>query len=214
MADKKTILLLGLPASGKTTYVAALWHAVQNSLPHTGMTLETTPSTSEYLNKISGSWLRGEPVPRTKIGSTNLASMLLKDRATSSLIDFMFPDQAGEIFESLWSDRTYPQGFEKLIRDASGILLFLHPEYIEEPGRIDQANTLLKEIDPGAIAEPDVSQLKPWGPHLAPTQVKIVGLLQELLELRKSRPHTNERIHVALIISAWDLVQDQEPSVT
>jgi hypothetical protein len=138
-------------------------------------------------------------------------------------VEVVFPDVSGESFVRQWVDRVWRDSYERLVDSTSGVLVFVHPERLESGTRIDQAASILAELElsgPGGLSgtdettgesqvsddHADAGHTEPWDPEHSPTQVVLVDLLQNLLDRHPSRTG----LPVAVIISAWDLVQNEE----
>lgn len=200
----KDIVLMGLPATGKTSFLAALWYLVQHSQVVSSLRLEKLEGDSKYLNQISKAWAAYEPVPHTRIDSETVVSMLLEDVRTNQTLKLSFPDLSGESFTLQWTLRQFTQGYDAFLRSASGGILFISPLQYLKPIRIDQANPLIEEILCGEQKQEPLQDrsapLKPWNPERTPTQVQLVDLLQFIL----GRDYFAPPFRLAVVISAWD----------
>ena len=87
-----------------------------------------------------------KPVPRNKADSEKAVSMLLKSRETGHVGRLSFPDLSGEAFRSQWTERELPISYDRSLRDATGGVLFVHPDNIIKPFRIDTVNAVLENI--------------------------------------------------------------------
>lgn len=59
-------LMIGLPQTGKTTFLAALWHVVKNLHEVPGaLSLKKLQGDQEHLNRICDNWLEFKQVART-----------------------------------------------------------------------------------------------------------------------------------------------------
>ena len=65
-ADFK-LLMIGLRGSGKTTYLAALWHYLEFAEVEDQLKLPQLQSDRDYLNSIRNNWLALKPVGRTSL---------------------------------------------------------------------------------------------------------------------------------------------------
>ena len=204
MTATKNIVLMGLPATGKTSFLAALWYLVQHSQIASSLRLEKLEGDSKYLNQISKAWAAYEPVPHTRIDSETVVSMLLKDVRTNQTLKLSFPDLSGESFTLQWTMRQFTQGYDAFLRSASGGILFISPLRYLKPIRIDQANPLIEEILGGQQTQEPLQDrsapLKPWNPERTPTQVQLV----ELLQFISGRDYFDPPFRLAVVISAWD----------
>jgi hypothetical protein len=199
------LLLLGLRGSGKTSYLAALWHLVEaGELPASFTSVQLQPD-REYLNRIRDNWLRFEEVGRTPLGGQETLSLLLRDTATGALVDLNVPDLSGESFRLQWTLRKATRHYVDFANQSSAALLFVHPEELRRSKLIPPkyAPAEGSEIQMPESSSDAGSQAKAWSPELTPTQVQLVEILQFAAMLRS--PQKNGRI--AVIVSAWDLVK-------
>ena len=140
-------LLIGLPSTGKTTFLAAFWHVVETGEIPGSLLLQKLQGDWSHLNLVRDEWLRCEPLIRTvQLGDT-MVSMRLNNPSISNVTEVFFPDMAGETFNLHWLDRQWDKDFDDLVREASGVLLFIHPQHVNEPIRIYEANKLVDELD-------------------------------------------------------------------
>ena len=196
-------LVVGLHDSGKTTFIAALWHVVISGEIGSALQLHALDGDRTHLNRIREAWLRCDPVPRTSQQAEAHVRMLLMD-ADNRVSEVWFPDMSGESFRDQWVDRHWSAAYDKLVEQADSVLIFVHPERIVEPLRIAVVNALA-----GGIADPQSSSSqpvpvtpRPWDAKQAATQVQLVELLQ-LLQWRKP----GQGWAISMIVSAWDLIR-------
>jgi hypothetical protein len=123
------------------------------------------------------------------------------------LADFelAIPDLSGEAFELQITERRLSRHHDELVQKSTGVMLFIHPDDVKKGTRISIGDEVAVSIGAAAHRPTDegASGLVPWSVEGLPTQVKLVELLQFILE-RVSR-----RLRVAVIISAWDLIESQ-----
>jgi hypothetical protein len=199
------LLLIGLPGTGKTSYLAALWYMVNQSNVDCRLKLAKLDGNSKYLNNIRDAWLEYRPVPRNSLDSETVVSMALEDRETGLPLGLSFPDLSGESFRLQWTKRELTSGYDEQLRKASGGILFVHPNGIVKPHRIDTLNAL---VDALGVAGPeedvrgDNVLLKQWDIEKAPTQVQLV----ELLQFISNREYFRAPFRLAILVSAWDVV--------
>lgn len=195
-------VMIGLPATGKTSFLAALWYLVQHGEVEHRLTIERMEGDSKHLNQISNSWASFEVVPRTPTGTERTVSMILNDTADKKTITLTFPDLSGESFMSQWVDRHFTANYDEFLRESVGGVLFISPLNYHKPVRIASAIPLLKEM--GAAGQSnggnDDDAPIPWDPIQAPTQVQLV----ELLQFIAGREYFKPPFRLALVVSAWD----------
>ena len=203
-------LIIGLPATGKTTFLAALWHVVYEKEIQGALQLKELPELRDHLNKICEKWIDCYPIERTKVGFEKTVSMKLVDTKTSTEVEVFFPDMSGETFLNHLKDRQWSKDYDDFVREADGILLFVHPEKITEPILIDQVLPLIEELEPeaGNTIIGDTNEEAPWTVEKVPSQV----LLVEILQFYVNNPHLYRIERVGVVISAWDLVMKHEQS--
>ncbi|BBU06976.1 TRAFAC clade GTPase domain-containing protein [Aeromonas salmonicida] len=210
-----SFVIMGLPASGKTTFLAALWHLVESGETECRLVMDHYRGDFTYLNNIADAWRNFKKVPRTsQIGDTDV-TIYLHDRVTGARGTALFPDLAGEIFDLQVEERRCRPEFVVQADADDGILFFVNAD-VKEDGlsivdlnaRLPQevAATVLAGESPQALGGVNASAVAPeWEPKLLPAQVRIVQLLSDLLR----PPFTYRTRKLALLISAWDLVRDQ-----
>ena len=197
MSDNERVLVCGLPGSGKTTYIGALWHSISSNEVETSLVYDGLPDDREYLNMLSTKWLQCEEMEHTRIEENKQPEM--KFRIEEDRLSITFPDHSGEIWSNLWENRHYPKHLTTLTSETIGILLFVHADTIKHPisvvDIVEQAVALGEKLDP--------KQEKQYSPDLAPTQVQLVDILQ----LLAAEPFNLQRKRLSIILSAWDLVE-------
>lgn len=194
-------LLLGLPSSGKTTFVAAFWHVIQAKEIETVLELAALEGDRAQLNRISEQWANGERLDRTTLTAENFFAMRLVDRAGGEPVTLVLPDMSGESFAAHWRDRQWPTDYGERVSRCAGAMLVIHPEQVRDPMRIDHADPLAEELGAEAEAAAPADETVPWSPDIAATQAQLV----ELLQLHREHAQTSQ-LRVAVVISAWDLI--------
>jgi len=201
-------LVIGLPEAGKTTFLAALWHIADTGDVPGALRAPRDVADQQHLNAIRDRWLTVEPTPRTRRGAEKRVSMLLeKDDKTS--IEVLFPDMSGESFLEHWKHRAWPASYQEMVQNASGLLVFIHPEKLIPSPRIDEGNAALKALEaldpgrPATLPKPESVEEALWDPERSPTEVVLVDLLQ-FVDTARTRVSP---LPVAVVISAWDRIE-------
>lgn len=193
--SRKKILLCGLPESGKTTFLAALWYLLtSNDAVKTELSLGSFPINRKYLNRLAEKWCRFIKIDRTITGEVQEVILHLKDETSD--VDLHMPDMSGETWSTLWATRMCAPHVAEWSQSALGIMLFMHADKINLPIDIISRNESAKVLGEPPIA----SDFAPWAPENSPTQVVLVDILQ-LLTLP---PLGRRGRKLAVIISAWD----------
>ncbi len=205
-----TVLLLGLPDAGKTTFLAALWHVVHSKEVSGSLSLKTLEGDRDHLNAICEKWRRFEQMERTHPSSEKFVRMRLIAGSNSPGVQLVVPDMAGDSFEGFLEGRQWPTEFDEFVQGVEGFLLFVHPDRVREPVTINETASALEALGGGEVdAENHPTSVEPYEPRVMnPTQVKLVDLIQ-LIAGRRPTPRS---YRVAVIISAWDVVKDTDES--
>ena len=198
----KTILIAGLPESGKTTFLAAFYHAVEGDVSGKRLRLVHLPRVRSYLEAIRYSWLSLEAQSRTLVPTVDDNRMTLSRPTNDHPFELLFPDLKGEIYQQMLEKRTWSGEFEDLITRVSSLALFINPDLVRPTPTIQEVNELAKEIVDEEPPETS-STPEPWDYARASTDVHLVDLLQLLLGGRTWR----RMDRLAVIVSAWDLVR-------
>jgi hypothetical protein len=212
--EVKKLLIAGLPGSGKTTFLAALWHVVESEEVEDSLVISEVHGVRDHLNLIREQWLNCQELERTKISAEKLVSFRLRDRTNNKVVEVTLPDLSGETFRHQWESRQWTAEFDALASQSSGVALFIHPRTVIEPTRIDSGTAAMMDaLSPESVAlsrgdAPGTNSelaINPWSATETCTQVKLVEILQFL----KNRAFVGLPLPVAIVISAWDLIKDE-----
>src|SRR5437660_6881619 len=113
-------LIIGLPESGKTTFLAALWNVVTSREVDGSLRLVKLDGDRKHLNKIRKAWLEYRKVGRTVPTTEEVVSMKLGLPRDDRLVELVFPDMSGESFRQQWVDRKWTKEYDELVSEASG----------------------------------------------------------------------------------------------
>jgi energy-coupling factor transporter ATP-binding protein EcfA2 len=195
------LLFIGLPGSGKTTFLAALWHVLSDRSSATTLKLTKLSGDRTYLNQITKEWRECSQVPRTNLQSEQVVVLHLAGDGFGSF-DLSIPDLAGEAFKQQLTDRRISRRHDALVQAATGVMLFLHPD-VQKGTQLTLARQLEATLPGGQNGDTSATNTgqNAWSPDLLPHQAKLVELLQFLLE------RTQRKLRVAVVVSAWDLVE-------
>ncbi|MDB6027360.1 MAG: hypothetical protein JWM68_3583 [Verrucomicrobiales bacterium] len=198
------ILLLGLPNTGKTSFLAALWYMVTQKNVECRLVFEKLDGDNKYLNQVRDAWLGYKPVPRNQLDVEKIPSMHLRNRATGKAVTLSLPDLSGESFKLQWTKRQFTIGYDKLLRESKSGAIFINPDGMRKPYRIDQVTSSA----PSEQTSPHILPLphKRWDIEETPTQVQLV----ELLQFISSRDYFQAPFRLAIIVSAWDLLMEMK----
>lgn len=201
---ENSVVICGLPASGKTTFLAALWHIVfERANPNALLKFDSLRDGDHaHLNAIMRRWQQAKEQIHTERSSGKVVSMNLKD-GNGRKVRVTFSDLSGESYQQMWEQRECDPQLADLLGNAQGILLFVHADRIKPPIGVAETTAQAAALGGGKAPEPSVSET--WHPKDAPTAVQVVEMLQMLRcdALRAPARRT------AIVLSAWDKVQDE-----
>lgn len=194
MTVEANVSVIGLPGSGKTTFLAALWHMVREDGAVTALQFDSmSKGNFEHLNALAKRWREGSIQERTQESGMKKVAMRLKDDAGRST-ELSFPDVAGEEFSRMWEERELDEPTAATLH-ANGIVLLVNADRIQLPAWILDRNAVAQGM--GLPVGGDVVE---WSADLAPTQVQVVELLQMLMS---DELGIGPR-RLAVMLSAWD----------
>lgn len=205
MSNSTDLLFVGLPRSGKTTYLAALWHVLDDQSSATKLKRNQNSVDRTYFNLIAEAWRACTPVPRTALQTDDTTVTLHLEGDGFGEFTLTVPDLGGETFEQQIEHRKMSATHSALFREASGVILFVHPD-VQKGTQISEQDQITASIggatETVSSANEPANVVAPWKVEMLPTQAKLVELLQFLLDL------VRQRLRVAVVVSAWDLVSD------
>ena len=194
MSDR-SVVVMGLPGSGKTTFLAALWHLVSEGEISSKLKYESLRSGDpEHLNEIARRWREARKQERTSVSGDKIVSMILKAEGGAPQT-VTFPDLAGEAFSQMWERRECDEAVVPWLKNP-GVLLFVHADKIKVPKWVIDEKLLMEEMG----IEREEENVVDWSPGVAPTQVQLTDLLESM---QSTALDVGPR-RLAIILSAWD----------
>lgn len=201
MTNGTHISIIGLPASGKTTFLAALWHMVREPGAVTKLRFASlSKGNYEHLNTLAKLWRSGKTQQRTQTSGMKTVVMTLKN-AQEDEVEISFPDIPGEEFSRMWEKREIDEGAKETLT-APAIVLIVNGDTIKPPAWVNERNRIAKV----AALQHAPTETADYSADLAPTQVKILSLLQFLMS---GELNIGPR-RLAILISAWDKVEGEQ----
>ncbi|WP_371184519.1 TRAFAC clade GTPase domain-containing protein [Xanthomonas sacchari] len=204
MADigkhRASISIIGLPGSGKTTFLAALWELVNERRVTKLLAFDSIGDNDHtYLRRIVTVWRRATEQARTSLTGLSAVKMNLKDSA-GKVVEIAVPDAPGEDFRAMWEDRELGRVLGDSLADGN-IMLLLNGDKVKAPAWVTERAAQRK-----ATGKQKAETLpRDWHPSLAPTQVQLVDLLQ----LISHAPVGPSGRKIVVMISAWDKVEGE-----
>lgn len=203
--EEKSILLMGLPSSGKSTFIAAFWYFLNNSAKEQLLKVDTlADSEHEYLNSISQNWLSYTPVSRTRNSNGENIKIRLKHSKNNQSIALDIPDFSGETFKSHFDNREWTKDYHTLLNTINGIILFINPnDENNTPTLISDANESARVLGDTLPLSNEGIKFNSYIPEYSCSQVRLV---EELQFINHHKPNIIP-LKVAIIISAWDEIE-------
>lgn len=205
MVEPKTqvvpISIVGLPESGKTTFLAALWELVNEKRVSKVLSLHSIGDNDySYLRKIVRVWRSANEQVRTRLTGLGSVRMNLQDSA-GRVAQVVIPDVPGEEFRAMWEDRELGSWLGSSLA-IGNIMLLLNGDKVKAPAWVSE-----RMVQRRAIGTAQVEPLaKVWEPSFAPTQVQLVDLLQHI----SAPPVGAGGRRIAVMIGAWDKAEGEE----
>lgn len=187
--------IVGLPASGKTTFLGALAYTITNSMPGTNMFELDKIENLDYMNGLANTWSKCVEVGRTNLDQYESSTLFLKD-SLGNKVELILPDQSGEEFKNIVKNRSMIMSMYTEIKECDNIFLFINPNVIEK-------DVMINDIDPKFRKESQESiNSNSLDKKYVHEQVQYVMLLQDIRGIKK------DKIKIKIIISAWDAYND------
>ena len=196
-----SISIIGLPESGKTTFLAALWELVTERRVEKALTFDSIGENDHsYLQKIVKVWRKATEQARTRLNGLSAVRMNLKDR-DGNVVEVAMPDAPGEDFRAMWENRELGRVLGDSL--ASGnVMLLVNGNKVKAPAWVTERAAQRKAMG----KQKAEALVKEWNPSLAPTQVQLVDLLQ----LISHAPVGRAGRRIVVMISAWDKVEGEK----
>lgn len=198
---KKSIFIAGFPSAGKTTFLASLFHALDEKRARREGYYVELPEDITYINKVRNQWAEVNELERTR--TPTFEELLFKIKKNQvPVLELSVPDFSGELFRDILRERKLEKAIESRIKTSDIVLFFVHPENIKGPVRLDNVIANTEGLtEKGDNDNGDGSDLSRFEYLESPTQSLIIDLFQIF---RKVKPS----VKITVIISAWDIVAD------
>ena len=201
----RDIVLIGGPDTGKTNFIARLWVALRTGSG--ALTVSGTPDQIKYVEGIVRHLHKGSFAPRTdqnlEIDQGSIKIPLgLGEPIEEEIAELVIPDISGEIWKRAVETRELLPERMAQLEDAVGVLLFVRvlSDLNVDPLDWVNASGLMKH-------QGDDAQLDDAQSDEMPTQVMLCEFLR-FLELKLSARTAGRKLRIAVIITAWDLLDN------
>jgi Double-GTPase 1 len=194
MSDHR-IAMLGLPKTGKSTFLGALWHFVEE--PSIDEIKETDIEGSrKHLQELASNVRSLTEIARTHHDGDERFEVDV-EFAGRGTVKLVIPDRSGEQLQGLIERRQWPELLRDELAVATGLMLFVNPDEHNPP--------LELYVAPGA--GPTLDGPAEYTNHGACTSAQLIDGLENVIEAMSSR----WPLRVAVVISAFDRVEKATP---
>jgi double-GTPase-like protein len=211
--ERPRLVFLGLPRTGKSTFLGALWALIQSPVERSLRESDFSGDRS-YVQRLAEQVARGEELDRTALDADEeLAVEVAFD--PEGIAELRIPDTSGEALRVLAERRIWYPRLLAACTDATAILIFVHPERLRLPQRIAVAvagagvETEADERAPGEIEFHPPDGVRFQAQEHECTAAELIDVFENLAELWSERPP----VRVGVVVSAWDRVEG-EPKPT
>lgn len=194
----RSIILIGGPDAGKTNYIARLWHALNAN--EGALQAIDIPRDISFVEDMIAHLFDGKFAPRTYLTDDSRRDFVISVASSEGgpATELVIPDNSGELWlNAVLSSEIGAEWMEEL-RRADGAVLFVRvlSELNERPLDWVTAGKLLADLG------------NEEGRTGLPTQVMLCELLR-FLEVSLAKRSDGGRPRVAIVVSAWDIVDDE-----
>lgn len=199
----KKIFIMGEPAAGKSTFLAALWHSVTQGIKDTEYQLDNMRMNVSYLYGLEEKWINGEKLDRTKITQEiSEQTVFLKNK--DEKLEIEFPDLSGETFQNIYDYRNVSSDLYDKINRADTILYIINVDNIHTFEYIANIKKWIRKFSKEEQNEElKIQERKPSQDD--PTAIQVLDLLQIISKIKRKK-----KIKLGIVFSAWDLVEDMK----
>ena len=198
--SNRGIVLVGGPDSGKTNYLARLWEALRAG--HGALTAYEVPRDIEYVEGALAYLLRGKFAPRTDMnldqsGPSFSIPVVAANKENTEPVEIVVPDVTGELWKEAVDTYEFPSRWMGNLRSSVGALIFLRVSSNQNIDLLDwvTASDVLRTGTIPTEAQQDG----------IPTAMALCEMLR-FLEYALASNTPVEKPHVAILITAWDLL--------
>lgn len=226
--DKKKVFMIGMPSSGKTTYLASLCRLLLYGGQETGWKLDVkdVPEGFERVQILIKNINSYKAVKRTYGLELNNVALSLYNQ-NQEWMQFVVPDSSGEIFRDLVYDRRISSNIMDQIVESDMLLFFINVNTMisEERIKLGEKSAIkqLNEEQGDKVTQSAEDIVEEYARDRENEQIKskeqvknkekeqkkynnqsaLVELLQIIIYLV---PHS---LNIRFVISAWDLVEKE-----
>lgn len=200
------IALVGLPATGKTTYIAALWAYLRSGLSETKYRVTRVPDDTTYLNVIAKAWSERKDMPRNSPGATDRVEFTIEVPNRDPLT-VVIPDLPGEMFLNALRRPSIDEIPAEAVTSCDLLLLFVNGKTAKTFAPLgDHEATDENETEPPQSAEDATADNTQAPNEFAIDDLDSDTLNTELLHRLGYLLRDHPRPATVVVVSAWDVV--------
>lgn len=189
MENKQSILIVGRPNSGKTTFMAQLAERLEEQ---SEVMLEYAPDDRTVIEDAQNRLADGLAIEHTSTATNETLSLPLKWNNQSFILDY--PDYGGEQINSIIEQRDINEQWQELINKSDYWLVFINVNNLVQDD--DITTKMIKPIEKTGTVTKDFELSK---------QAFFVELLQMLLYVKGLGLHrTLDVPKICIALSCWD----------
>ena len=196
---KESILIVGHPASGKTTFIAQLYTRL--GLGESKIKLLKSPENIKAIKDAVDSLAGGEEAETTS--ATDYAELNLNIEVNGQIIDLVCPDYGGEQVNNITALMEIDENWEKLL-ESNRWLLFIRP------------NEITHDYDLSVTSYEDILTKKSEEtimPGLS-KQSKFIELLQSMLFIKGyGIKQSIKKPSLTIVLTCWDELNTKEKPI-
>lgn len=203
--EKLNCLIAGLPDSGKSTYLGALWYVTQNASGKIELALrasnENIPENTSLLEGLSRKWHNVEDMDRTSNDAPENISFLMCPKGSDDEISIEVPDFRGESIRQIITENQ-PSEFDDWCLKANHLLFLISDvragiyadDFEDDEEATDAAETSIEENQTDEL--PPILELDPKNITPAAQNILILRYLSENYRFKK----------IVICLTAWDRI--------
>ena len=192
--ERTNILLAGLPAAGKSTYITALWAVEKDGKSGHLLSCDGMPSESSYIDSMRENWMVLKEVRRTTFAEPQEIVLPMKSSQTGENINLSLPDFKGEVFQRVL-DNAVSKEIEDWCDKSSGILYMLN---------LGGSSPQMLQEEVSKVTKPKVDLEK-----VVMTFSDIDPVIQNVLLLKYLYERMDD-VPIAICFSSWDATDCKE----
>lgn len=213
MSVHRSLVMLGLPRTGKSAYLGTFWHMVEEP-DIAAVEVAELPQDLQHVRALADAMRGLEVLARTRSEEHEELNLSVVFAGEHDAV-LRIPDLSGELLQAIIEQRTMPEELAQELGQAAGLLVFLHPMRISLPtglsvagapddeDREEESVELTNDTDEGDAA----TNTDRFSNAKACTAAQLIDCLENALELMAE----DWPVRVALVVSAFDLTHGRSP---